>query len=483
MKVKVAFIFFLVVLTSLTYFFPINTGFEAEKDAFDMVEKNGVTAMYDFFNFFDTTKKHEIEIVVSKTELDLLDEKMEDLYNEFGLYRSSYNVKADFIYREEDEVKYTLNNIGIRTNGNGKKLGLINYEDGMINLNNFKLSFDETFDLSQYSEYKDRTFLGMTNLNLKFNKTSTKETDEVSSYINEVYAYQLYNQVGVIAPYASNVHLILNVDGDKINMGVYCMIENIDKAFLKKRFSKKANDGNLYKCLYRQKIYANLTLDSINAIGIKNEEENYYPTYDIKTNKKTNDGSDLIDFITKINDYSGKKLKSYLDTKVNIENFLKYNAISYILGSLDDFRYRGNNYYLYFNSKNHQVYFIPQDLDYILGQYGDLSYYQEEFASIDPYSTWTLMGQKNTLLSKTLLLLEDSHFNDYRKDYEDYINLYSDLFFTYDLYSDLYYTTRDLYSSYVTTTQVRTKTPDFGIPTVTKNFIKLKKKTISEVIG
>jgi spore coat protein CotH len=304
-----------------------------------------------------------------------------------------------------------------------------------------------------------------------------------TAYPPPKFAYNLFSKAGVYAPYACNVHLILNIDGNKLNMGVYSLIENVDAKFINKRFTKKANDGNLYKCLYRHDIYANLDLASIVSVGIKNPAENSYPTYDMVTNENENDGSDLVQFITNLDKLSGYDLKSYLDGKIDIGNFMKFNAISYLLGSIDDFRYRGNNYYIYFNSKNYQIYFIPQDLDYVLGQYGDLTYYQAEFAAIDVYSTWTLMGQKNTLLAKTLLLVEDSNFNDYRSIYEDYIKLYSSVFFSYDNYQEYYNRTKDFYSEYVLTDKVRTTTPPFGLTMVVEDFFKTKLKTVSEVIG
>ena len=65
-----------------------------------------------------------------------------------------------------------------------------------------------------------------------------------------------------------------------------------------------------------------------------------------------------------------------------------------MIGDIDDFRFRGNNYYLYFASRTNKVYFIPQDLDYVLGQYGDLGSYGSNFALIDAYSDWSLTGQK-----------------------------------------------------------------------------------------
>ena len=212
---------------------------------------------------------------------------MQENYDKYGVYRNSRNVKADFVYKEDGVTKKELTNIGFRTNGNGSKLGLVNYDPltNYVNLNNFKLKFSETFN-DELIENDNRSLFGMERLNLKFNKTAVKQNSEVSSYINEVMGYLTYNEAGVIAPLASNVNLALIVDNKYINMGIYTMIENIDQQFINKRFSKQENDGNLYKCLYRNGIFADLSYyDNLN-IGIKDEERNIYPTYDLKTNKK-----------------------------------------------------------------------------------------------------------------------------------------------------------------------------------------------------
>jgi spore coat protein CotH len=482
MRIKVFFWSLVCFFILLAGFIPIDYGFKEDKAAFYLKSENNVTAFEEFFNFFDPYKKHQIEIITTSEELEKLDNYMLENYAKYGVYRNSRNIKGDFIYRQDDEVRYELKNIGFRTNGNGRKLGLIDYDPlyNLVNLNNFKISFNETFSNEIMSNGK-RLFLGMDKLNLKFNKTATKEESDVSSYINEVFAYLTYNDAGNLAPFAANVNLILTIDGQQINMGVYTMIENIDKEFLKKRFSKKDNDGNLYKCLYRNGVFADLRLiDDLN-FGIKNEEFNVYPTYDLKTNKKRPHFKDLEHFIKQINTLEGNNLKKYLDTRLEVDDFLEYLAITYLIGDIDDFRFRGNNYYLYFASRTNKVYFIPQDLDYVLGQYGDLGSYGSNFALIDAYSDWSLTGQKNILLTKTLLNVENEVFSQYRDLYEHYIDLNIKNNFSYDKYVELFHQVETLYKDVVFTPNVRTKTPPFGIPYEVEKFFENKILKVGEL--
>ena len=50
-----------------------------------------------------------------------------------------------------------------------------------------------------------------------------------------------------------------------------------------------------------------------------------------------------------------------------MDNFLKFEAVSYFLGNPDDLRNNYNNYYIYFNKSTGKMIFIPYDLDRCLG--------------------------------------------------------------------------------------------------------------------
>ncbi len=79
-----------------------------------------------------------------------------------------------------------------------------------------------------------RTFRGLKKLN--FNNGFSDPT-----LIREYLAYELYDQMGVPTPRASFVDLWVN----DTHLGVYTMVEQIDKTFLGEHFSE--DDGNLYK--------------------------------------------------------------------------------------------------------------------------------------------------------------------------------------------------------------------------------------------
>jgi spore coat protein CotH len=81
---------------------------------------------------------------------------------------------------------------------------------------------------------RNRNFRGLKKLN--FNNGFSDPT-----LIRESLAYELFDQMGIPTPRTSFVDLWIN----DTHLGVYTMVEQIDKTFLGQHFSK--NDGNLYK--------------------------------------------------------------------------------------------------------------------------------------------------------------------------------------------------------------------------------------------
>jgi hypothetical protein len=146
------------------------------------------------------------------------DSELEKLQNDLDHYNETHNKTQ--LYRHCKSVTITLKNydntfswtiedVGIRQKGNtSRKEEWPIIENGQIaSLNHFKLSFDETFDdeaygidkvdwsLDQagYKLRKDREFLGLTGLDLKWNKNYD------ATHIKEVYASKLYKSAGEAA--------------------------------------------------------------------------------------------------------------------------------------------------------------------------------------------------------------------------------------------------------------------------------------------
>ncbi len=383
----------------------------------------------NYMRLFDDAVTHRFTICISQSEwmglsVDMLEYKDTDEWMRTGNYRH-----AGLVY-EDDYGTITLDNIGIRTRGNTTR---IMPEDEIgYHRAHFSLKFDETFDLvadtAAYTKLKGREFCGLDKLNLKWNLW----TD--ISHIHELYCYELLSAAGVHAPSVSLAALDFDIDGELLHYGVYTVIEPVDKPFLTKRFGKKGNDGNLYKCLW-ENIPASLEAGyAEHEIGVKNWGSGYRPAYDLQTNEESWDTQSLISFIGNINNLSDEEFAAYIERNFEADKFLRYMAVNVLVGNADDYRTAGNNYYLYFNNSG-KIELIPYDYDASLGggwAGGGASSY-EALATEDIYAVpninAALVGHEvaHPLADRILAIPE------YRKRYEYYLQYLIDSgLFSYD---------------------------------------------------
>jgi CotH kinase protein/Secretion system C-terminal sorting domain len=119
-------------------------------------------------------------------------------------------------------------------------------------------------------------------------------------------------------------------------VGLYKMIEPIDKTFLQNRFTD--NQGNLFK----GDPYGTLEWQGPNQSA-------YYGSYELKTNEAQNDWSDLVDLISRINN-SGAGFPQQIQAKLDVDQYLKALAINNLFANLDSYLDNPHNYYLYHDS-------------------------------------------------------------------------------------------------------------------------------------
>ncbi|MES2397818.1 MAG: CotH kinase family protein, partial [Bacteroidota bacterium] len=160
------------------------------------------------------------------------------------------------------------NNCGFREKGNASNL-LIQFGKKKP----FKISFDE---------YEDQELDGLKKMNLN-NFTNDP------SLVHDAIAFKLFRDAGLTASRTSYTKLWIN--GEYI--GLYVIIENVDKTFLKSHFGGSGNDGNLYKTDRG----AGVTLDWLGS------EPTGYKGQGLKlnTNESEDDWTRLISFIDLIN--------------------------------------------------------------------------------------------------------------------------------------------------------------------------------------
>lgn len=394
---------------------------------------------------FNSNSKVTVYIDIEEEELEKLQkdyEKYQAMSSKSPIYR-----KCNVTFTINDYV-YTIEEVGIRMKGNTSRTSFYSKEDGIYNLIHYKLSFSETFDSDEYGDEKkiwasdeerelrkDRLFAGMEKIDLKWNKSYD------ATHIREIYAYKLYRYFNLVAANATLCNVLINNLNKVESLGVYTLYETIDKLFLERNFSYYK--GDLYKVGWGKDNNGASSGGTLlentnhpNSIGKEDEDKLYFPIYDIKTNKKKTNHESLKSLISEINheNFSG----------VDMDYFLKFMALSYLVGNPDDFRSHYNNYYIYFN--NSLMILIPYDYDRCLGITKDWNPFKA-MTEVDPNSLYTTdLGENvNPIVRK---VLSD---NELKGKYNNYlVEFCNDVMFSYDSFY-IYYQT--YYNNYHTLVQ------------------------------
>lgn len=340
-----------------------------------------------FLELFAPKSIVAISIDFPKASLEFIDQ-----YQQKGSRFREIYVPADFaITINGERTEYP--EVGIRMKGNTSRTYV--YQYGELLPVHFKISFKATFDGEEYdlpetSAFKKswdadarkirkkRNLRGLEKMDLKYVPRNAG-----SSYClaREIYCYDAFRLANIPAPYASICDLTFG-DGELSYSGKYEIIESIDKEFLKKRLGKDEAQGDLYKCVYNDMGPADLARNNAvdrtsgrrilyGKIGVENDLEGYEPSYQLKTNDDNGENSDfsaMADYIfTMWKLVYSKAPESELNRILDVDEFLRFSAVSYLLGNFDDQRYNANNYYIYFSPSTKKAIYIPYDWDWGLG--------------------------------------------------------------------------------------------------------------------
>ena len=351
-----------------------------------------------------------------KVKIDIEDEELQKIQKDFNRY-DSFHSKSP-IYRkcnltiEVNGEEHYIEEVGIRMKGNTTRHSFYD-GSGVYALIHFKLSFDETFDDPEYygddakvwaseeerQARKDRTFASLSGMELKWN-TATDST-----YVREAYGFKMYRENGLLAPESSIAKCEVNGE----SWGIYKIYEPVDKTFIERNLPEEEWGGDLYKCTWGSgpANYRNAR----RSMGVEDEDKGEFYTYDLKTNKKTSEHEQLKNMISIVSKREGNldEIKTVVDT----DYWVKFMAISYLLGLPDDMRNNYNNHYVYFKGNTNQAVFIAYDGDHSLGtnNWNPTGSYMTQ---TDPYSDYAYGAQDkcdNRLVTNTLtrdgLLVEE----------------------------------------------------------------------------
>lgn len=421
-------------------FDPSKTVFDIDRDSLPYTQKQ----IYD--QLFDINNKIELNIDISDEELAKI-QKDYDKYSSMGskspIYRlSSVDIK---ITTAKDSYTYHIEEVGIRMKGNTSRIDFYSEDEGIYNLVHFKLDFQETFDDKDYygssakdwssdsddrDVRKDRTFATLENIDIKWNRNND------ATFIREYYTYEIYRANGVLSPHTN----ITAVDMADEHLGMYTLYEPVDKIFIEKYVTKEDQGGDLYKCGWR---FGGAGFFKDSSIGVEDEDDAMFYNYDLKTNKKTSDNSELTNLIKYLN--GGNVTKEELADLVDIDSFLKFEAVSYFVGNPDDARNNYNNHYIYFLKSSGKVIFIPYDSDRCLGVTNGWNPDGTGMTEVQPFSKYA--AGANEIQANPLYRYTVNEGGFYVKEFAEVLKTVSESeYFTESKFDSLYEIAKNNYS-------------------------------------
>ena len=439
----------------------------------------GLTQPKDYVNFWALDTKINVNITISQanfTSIQTFGQEKNGQYNE-------YYFPSTITFQINDDT-YVFEEVGIRQKGGVFSRGAFLDDNArLVNAFHFRLSFDQTFDEEfyrplniqktwqkedlAYQSRRDRRFFGMKSLEFKWNRSNDP------SLVNQVYASTLFKAHGVVAPHSTLSTVSFQTENQGHDVGIYTINEAIDDIFIARHFQPANAKGDLYKALYPNQLRLSqmATFDSDtndyvffpSMVGVENTEAFYHPVYDLKTNRRTSQHTQLMTLVKTLatmNRLSTPEERlTALNRIVDVDAFLMYAAVSYLTGNPDDMRNNMNNTYIYFDSITNKAYFIPYDLDWSLGLTWDTDITERMYKK-SPLSTRNSYEQtiRNPLYWYTILTGQQNEatlypmIGNYRQTYRDLVmRLHLEESFSIQAYQQIFNKKANLYRNYQST--------------------------------
>ncbi len=290
----------------------------------------------------------------------------------------------------------------------------------------------------------DDRVLGMWRFNLKAMYNDP-------SQMREALAWHFFDQIGI--PSSRHTYAKLAINGGY--RGLFSLIEQVDKAFLKDHFGKN-DEGNLYKAYCGNVGCATLehkrTADGDDS-GLQYYHDHHHPdlTYRLKTNEddpEANTYDDLAEFIRTLNGvgmaggdekFGSNSYKDAMENIMNIKAFLRWAGANLLLGGWDNYYATPSNYYLYNSGKKGDArdfmaepYFtwIPWDYDNSFG----IDYFKTQWQDTDilDWAANTKNYYRGKGVAKIPLIQNLLKHNEFKQYYLDHLAHMLDTLFNPD---------------------------------------------------
>jgi CotH kinase protein len=233
-------------------------------------------------------------------------------------------VPASFRWRD-----VTVENVSVRFKGNSSSNPMQTH----------KRSYLIKFDAFE----KDRRFFGL-------RQASFDNGIQFGSLFSEPIVTEILRDHGIPSHRCNYAKLHVNND----YRGVYVNVERIDESFLENHLPDA--QGSLYK------VDEGGPGCDLQFLG--DEPALYLKTFAAKTRSAKKDPARLVEFIKLINKTEPKEFAKALESKLEMDDFLRVTAVMLFSGAFDQLTgWNPHNYFLYHDAKRDRWRYLPWDLD------------------------------------------------------------------------------------------------------------------------
>jgi len=337
----------------------------------------------EFSKIFQEGQVKVINIVADQTALDSLHQNIK-----LATSGTNSDTPVEMYFIGDDSVKH-FTNVTLSFSGMGSR----GYSKRPYKI---KLSDDS-------NDSKDNRSL--------FGRTSFKLRSLVydCSYVKQKIATDVGHAMGAILPQVGFARLYMN----GVPYGLYELADNPKKNWIKKiihedKLPSNEKVGSYYKGVSYVDESDNLYPASLN---VETDEKMYEILYECENedDNQTN-YTDLKEFINWINTINNSTSVEEIKSKFEVDIFLKYMVIEYLIGHWDGYWIGGNNFYVYKNPTTDKYMFMSLDYDITLGKW-------DPHPPETTYQNWI----PTRFLATPSLIQKIIFHPSFQKQFEDYL--------------------------------------------------------------
>src|SRR5262249_34785043 len=174
----------------------------------------------------------------------------------------------------------------------------------------------------------------------------------------EALAYAVFRAAGVPAPRTAFAEVSLTVPGkyNREYLGLYTLVESVDRRFLADRF--QTDQGVLMKPF---------RLRGIDYLG--DDWQRYQGSYQPQAEPAKEEAQRVIAFARLVNQAGDEQFRKEIDAYLDVDQFLRFLAANALLANVESFFALGHNYHLYLHPKTNKFVFLPGDLEFALANF------------------------------------------------------------------------------------------------------------------